>query len=73
MEPLLMSVAEAARFLGISRWSIFQGLRDGKLSARKFGRRTLVTVESFRRHAETLPVAQFGTQRIEVPSEPKRA
>lgn len=71
MQEIYVSVSEAARVLATSRWSVFKKLRLRQLEAVKDGRRTLVTAESIKRHAETLPVATFGL-RIAVPSEPKQ-
>ena len=48
VEPLFVSIAEAARFVGQSEWTIKQRLRTGIYRARKSGRRTLVEFESIK-------------------------
>ena len=41
-EIAALSVAEAARYLGLGQSSVWQAIREQRLSARKNGRRTLV-------------------------------
>jgi excisionase family DNA binding protein len=48
MEPMVISVNEAAVILGIGRTKIYSLIGDGCLSIVKIGRRTLVTTESIR-------------------------
>jgi excisionase family DNA binding protein len=45
-EPLLLSVKEAARMIGLSAWSVRQLVADGEIRARKFGRRVLPEFKS---------------------------
>jgi excisionase family DNA binding protein len=52
MDPLLVSVQEAARMLGIGRTSIYQLINSGELQTMKLGRRRLITIESLRRVTE---------------------
>ena len=49
MEPLAVSIKDAAKALGLGRTSIYAMIGDGRLEAFKVGRRTLVLVESIRR------------------------
>jgi len=49
MEPLSVSINDAAKALGVGRTSIYAMIGDGRLEAFKLGRRTLVRVESIRR------------------------
>jgi excisionase family DNA binding protein len=49
MEPLAISINDAAKALGVGRTSIYQMINDGRLEAFKLGRRTLVKTESIRR------------------------
>lgn len=49
MEPLVVSINDAAKALGIGRTSIYAMISDGRLEAFKLGRRTLVRMESIRR------------------------
>lgn len=46
VEPLLRSIEDAARILGISRSTIYQLIDTGKLQKAKIGRRILVTSAS---------------------------
>ena len=49
MEPLAVSIKDAAKALGLGRTSIYAMIADGRLEAFKIGRRTLVRVESITR------------------------
>lgn len=49
MDPLAISIKDAAKALGLGRTSIYQMIKDGRLEAFKLGRRTLVKTESIRR------------------------
>jgi excisionase family DNA binding protein len=52
---MAMSVAEAAVEARIGRDGIYEAIRDGRLEARKWGRRTLVTHEALQRFLNGLP------------------
>lgn len=60
-KPLAFSVEEAAKIAGLSRSSIYLALRDGTLTARKAGRRTLICPQDLREFLDNLPL--FGNQR----------
>jgi len=49
MEPLAISIKEAAKALGLGRTTIYAMIADGRLEAFKIGRRTLVRMESILR------------------------
>jgi excisionase family DNA binding protein len=49
MEPLALSVNDAAKALSLGRTSIYAMIADGRLEAFKLGRRTLIRMESIRR------------------------
>jgi len=49
MEPLALSVNDAAKALSLGRTSIYAMISDGRLEAFKLGRRTLIKMESVRR------------------------
>jgi excisionase family DNA binding protein len=49
------SVPEAMLALGLCRDSIYRLIRDGKLVARKCGRRTLILASDLEAFAQTLP------------------
>lgn len=61
IEPIFVSVKEAARALNISPWSCYQLLDDKLIVSRYQGRRRLVDVASLREYAASLP-----TERPEV-------
>jgi excisionase family DNA binding protein len=48
MEPLCCSVADAAKSVGVCRATIYNWMREGRLSTSRVGRRRLVRVESLR-------------------------
>lgn len=52
MDPLLISVQEAARTLSVGRTSIYQLIKSGELETMKLGRRRLITIQSLRRLTE---------------------
>jgi excisionase family DNA binding protein len=49
VEPLAVSVNDAARVLGLGRTSIYAMIGDGRLQTFKLGRRTLIKTASIRR------------------------
>jgi excisionase family DNA binding protein len=49
VEPLAVSINDAARVLSLGRTSIYAMIGDGRLEAFKLGRRTLVKTVSIRR------------------------
>ena len=48
-------VEEAAELSGLGRTSLYQDIKDGRLPARKRGRRTIVLAKDLRRYLENLP------------------
>lgn len=65
IEPVLISIADAATYTGESVWTVKERLRLGIYRAKKSGRRTLVTLESVKAFVDALPDATFrpGRQR----------
>lgn len=55
IDPIFVSVKEAARALNISTWSCYQLLDDRVIDSRYQGRRRLVDVASLREYARNLP------------------
>jgi excisionase family DNA binding protein len=49
VEPLAISVNDAARVLGLGRTSIYAMIGSGRLETFKLGRRTLIKTSSIRR------------------------
>jgi excisionase family DNA binding protein len=56
---MAMSVAEAAIEANIGRDGIYEAIREGRLEARKWGRRTLITHEALQRFLNGLPPLQL--------------
>jgi excisionase family DNA binding protein len=52
---IAFSVDEAALRAGICRDYIYRAIREGKLEARKLGRRTIITDEALRSYLKSLP------------------
>ena len=50
-----MTVTKAVEASGIGRTRIYELIREGKISAIKEGRRTLILADSLRHHIESLP------------------
>ncbi len=48
LEPLAVSVPEAARLLGIGRTHLYAQLQQNTLVARKIGKRTVITMASIK-------------------------
>ena len=57
MEPLVLSINETAKTLGIGRSSVYALIKSGSLDAIKIGTRTLLTTESIRRLAQSGPAS----------------
>jgi hypothetical protein len=59
LEPVFVSIEDAATYRAESTWRIKQLLRNGVLKAKKSGRRTLVTFASLKASIANLPDAEF--------------
>lgn len=57
------TIPQAVQCSGLSRSSIYDALKDGRLSARKAGRRTLIQDSELRRFIESLPVMGARNER----------
>jgi excisionase family DNA binding protein len=49
------SIAQAVRFLGIGRSTLYQIIKEGRLPVRKLGRRTLIMRDDLNQFIATLP------------------
>jgi len=54
------TLAEAILFSGLSRTSIYEALKRGDLTARKAGRRTLITFSDLEAYLASLPQYRGG-------------
>jgi excisionase family DNA binding protein len=50
-----MSVEEAAKAAGVGRTLLFEEIRKGRITARKVGRRTIITTEELDAWLRSLP------------------
>lgn len=55
LDPIYVSVKEAARMLGLSTWAIYQKLDQQVIESRYDGRKRLVLLASLREYAAALP------------------
>ena len=56
---LALSVAEAAVEAGVGRDQVYSAIREGRLEARKWGRRTIITYEALQCFLNDLPPLQL--------------
>ena len=56
---MALSVAEAAVEAGVGRDQVYSAIREGRLEARKWGRRTLITYDALLRFLKGLPPLQL--------------
>jgi excisionase family DNA binding protein len=56
---IALSVAEAAVEAGVGRDQVYAAIRDGRLEARKWGRRTIITYEALSRFIDALPALRL--------------
>lgn len=55
LDPIYVSVKDAARILGVSTWLIYQKLDQQVIESRYEGRKRLVVLASLREYAADLP------------------
>lgn len=48
-QPLAYSIADACQLSSLGKTYVYKLIKEGKLTARKVGNRTLITAESLRR------------------------
>jgi excisionase family DNA binding protein len=58
IEPIFVSVKEAAQALSVSPWSVYRLCESGTITSVKRGNRRLVAVRSLREYADTLLEAE---------------
>ncbi|MCB2013833.1 MAG: helix-turn-helix domain-containing protein [Sphingobium sp.] len=52
MENMLLSIPDACRILGIKRSLMYRMMKNGDITFRKIGRRTLIPMSSVKKIAE---------------------
>jgi excisionase family DNA binding protein len=55
MEPLALTIAQAAKLGGPCRSAIYEDIRSGRLRAVKRGRSTRILIEDFKSYLASLP------------------
>jgi excisionase family DNA binding protein len=55
IEPIFISVKDAAEALSLSRWNVYNLLDEGAIASSYKGTRRLVNVKSLREYAASLP------------------
>ena len=55
LEPMFVTVKEAARLLGVSTWTMYQRLDQQVIESQYEGRKRLVSYPSLKAYAEGLP------------------
>ena len=63
IEPLFISIADAATALAVVPWTVRQLVARRKLKACKLGRRTLIEAKSLHAYAAGLPKARLAPVR----------
>lgn len=58
--PITMTIPEAVKVTGISRTSIYEALKRGDLTAKKAGRRTLISFSDLQAYLASLPAYRAG-------------
>ena len=60
LTPLSITIPDAVKATGMSRTSIYEALKRGDLTARKAGRRTLISFGDLEAYLSRLPTYQAG-------------
>lgn len=58
--PITVTIPDAVRATGMSRTSIYEALKRGDLTARKAGRRTLISFADLQAYLAGLPEYRAG-------------
>ena len=58
--PLALTIIDAVTVSGMSRTSIYEALKRGDLTARKAGRRTLISFADLQAYLASLPSYRAG-------------
>lgn len=60
MTPLAVTIPEAVKLSGMSRTAIYEALKRNDITARKAGRRTLISFAALETYLASLPTYQAG-------------
>lgn len=60
MTPLAVTIPEAVKLSGMSRSAIYEALKRQDITARKAGRRTLISFADLEAYLASLPTYQAG-------------
>ncbi|ODT22160.1 MAG: hypothetical protein ABS35_15505 [Kaistia sp. SCN 65-12] len=55
MTAISLTIKDASAACGLGPTKLYELIKDGKIQARKEGRRTLILTDSLRKHIEGLP------------------
>ena len=58
--PIAVTIPDAVKLSGLSRTRLYDCLQQGKISARKAGRRTLINFADLEAYLASLPTYQTG-------------
>lgn len=58
--PIALTIPDAVKASGMSRTSLYDALKRGDLTARKAGRRTLISCADLQAYLTNLPAYQAG-------------
>ena len=56
LEPLALSISDAAKLLAISKRSVYRLIAAGKIVARRHGKRAIVDAASLKAYYTSLPI-----------------
>jgi len=60
MQPITLTIPDVVKATGMSRSAIYEALKRGDLTARKAGRRTLISFAELEAYLASLPTYQAG-------------
>lgn len=60
LSPITLTIPEAVRASGMSRTGIYEALKNKNISAKKAGRRTLISYADLQAYLASLPAYQAG-------------
>jgi excisionase family DNA binding protein len=61
MNPLLYSIGDSCRLIGIGRTKLYELIASGEIPIRKIGKKTLVAAADLHRWAERLPIVKVNS------------